>query len=225
MQHLSVGSSAYFTDRIDSFRGFYGGAFSLDFEETNPSNSYTRGWALELHSGARGPARFAHSQPGWGTWHKDFMRTNFGRVAGITAVGEQLPDKRNYIELDPKVVDEYGMPVPRVSIEPRENDKSMVQGIKKKLREIYSAADAREIRELRYKPGASAHNLGTCRMGKDPKQSVVNGFCQCHDVANLFVIDASCYVTGGTANPSLTIHAIATRAAEHIVEEAKIGNI
>jgi choline dehydrogenase-like flavoprotein len=62
-------------------------------------------------------------------------------------------------------------------------------------------------------------------MGEDAKESVVNDFCQCHDVPNLFVIDASCFVTGGTANPSLTIHAIATRAAEYLVKEAKIGSI
>lgn len=224
-QHLSVRSSANFSDRIDSFRGFFGGAFSLDFEETSPSNSYARGWAMELHSGTGGPARFAISEPGWGTRHKDLMRTKFGHVAGITAVGEQLPDKRNCIELDPEVVDEYGMPVPRISIEAGENDKLMVQGIKKQIREIYSAAGAKEISKLRYRPGSSAHNLGTCRMGEDAKESVVNDFCQCHDVPNLFVIDASCFVTGGTANPSLTIHAIATRAAEYIVKEAKIGSI
>jgi choline dehydrogenase-like flavoprotein len=226
MQHLTVFSNALFPDRIDSYRGFYGGAYSEDFAGTNPGNGFARGWVLELTSGARGPTHMASFTPGWGAWHKDYMRNYFGHIAGIAAGGEQLPDERNRVEIDPEVVDDYGMPVPRVTMEPRENDKLMLAAIEKNIREIYAAAGATKILKMRiWRPGQGAHNMGTCRMGNDSRMSVLNDFCQCHDIPNLFVIDGSFFVTGSTTNPSLTIMAMATRASEHIIEEAKKGNI
>jgi choline dehydrogenase-like flavoprotein len=78
---------------------------------------------------------------------------------------------------------------------------------------------------MRYQPGGTSHYMGTCRMGNDPATSALNGFCQSHDVSNLFVVDGSCFVTGGNANPAHTIQAIATREAEYIAEEGRKGNL
>jgi len=225
MQHIGHSSAALFPDRIDSFRGFFGGATSRDLEKTSPTNSFARGWCHELHSGHRSPIKMAIDSSAWGAELKDYMRNTFGQTAGISTVGEQLPDERNRIELDPEVKDEYGMPVPRISFELLENDKSMMRAMGRNHREIYDAAGATEILYMNYKPGGSSHNAGGCRMGNDPRSSVLNSFCQSHDVPNLFVADASCFVTFGTANPSLTIHAIAARASEYIVEQGKKGNL
>jgi choline dehydrogenase-like flavoprotein len=226
MQHLSVFSSALFSEPIDSFRGFFGGATSQDLAETVSTNSYVRGWTIELHSGLRYPLETARHSRMWGGQLKNYMRKYFGHAAGITNVGEQLPDERNCVELDPEVKDEYGMPVPLITYIPRKNDRLMMAAMEKNIKEIYDAAGATETLYLnRGKPGGGAHNMGTCRMGKDPKSSVLNSFCQSHDVPNLFVIDGSCFVTGGTANPSLTIHAIALRASEYIVGEGKKKNL
>ncbi len=225
MQHLSYMCRAVFDDRMDSFRGFFGGAISKDFAETSPRNGFARGWALEFNSGVRGPVEMALSLPGWGAAHKKKMKSIFGHVAGMVAFGEQLPDERNRIELDPDVVDDYGMPVARLFMEPRENDRKMLKAIEKSVKDVCEAAGAREMLTLDYVQGSSSHNMGTCRMGSDPRTSVVNGYCQAHDVPNLFVIDASCFVTGGTANPALTIMAIATRAAHYIAEQGKKGNL
>lgn len=225
IQHLALSSRAVFPDRIDSFRGFFGGAISKDFAKTSRKNSFARGWTLEFHSGLRGPAQTALSLPGWGARHKQKMRQYFGHFAGMVAFGEQLPDERNRIELDPNVVDDYGMPVVKMFMEPHENDRQMLPAIERNIREIYEAAGAEEILHLDYVPGRDAHNMGTCRMGNDPKSSVLNSFCQTHDVPNLFVVDASCFVTGGTSNPGLTIMAIATRTSEYIAEQAKKGNL
>jgi choline dehydrogenase-like flavoprotein len=115
MQHISLFSAAVFPDRIDSYRGFFGGAISLDRAGTNKKNSFVRGWSLELNSGIRGPAQLALSVPGWGASHKKYLHRVFGHIAGIVTVGEQLPDERNRVELDPEVVDHYGMPVPRIT--------------------------------------------------------------------------------------------------------------
>jgi choline dehydrogenase-like flavoprotein len=153
------------------------------------------------------------------------MRNNFGHSAGIANGGEQLPDERNYVELDPVVRDEYDMPVPRINFKLRKNDRLMLKAMQKNLREIMDAAGATEVQLQEYKPGSSGHNYGGCRMGNDPNLSVLNSFCQSHDVPNLFVVDASCFVTSGTANPSLTIHAIAVRSSEYIAAQGKKRNL
>jgi choline dehydrogenase-like flavoprotein len=225
MQHLAITSAAIFPDRIDSFRGFYGGAISQDFTRTASTQAFARGWRLDPFNGVRGPIEMAKYSLLWGNRLKEYMRKNYGHVAGILTSGEQLPDKRNCIELDPLVKDQYGMPVPRITFAWRRNDRLIRAAMEANIREIYDAAGASEMLYFRIKPGGSSHNMGTCRMGDDPKTSVLNSFCQSHDVPNLFVIDASCFVTSGTANPSLTIHAIATRASEHILDQGQKGNL
>ncbi len=224
MLHLALSSYAILPNRVDSFRGF-GGASSFDFAKTDKRNSFVRGWSMAVKNYLRGPVRMAIDTPGWGAQHKDYMRKNFGFIAGLSALGEHLPNSCNRVELDEKVTDHYGMPVPRRNFEPSRNDKLMLEAIEKKMREIYSVARVRKIVKMHHHGGSSSHNMGTCRMGNNPKTSVVNSFCQCHDVRNLFVIDASVFVTSGTSNPSLTIQAIASRAVEYITEEGKTGNL
>jgi choline dehydrogenase-like flavoprotein len=226
MQHFGVGSAAIFPERIDSFRGFYGGAISESLPKTASNNSFVRGFRLDLISGAQGPLNMASRVKLWGKQLKDYMFKNFGHVAGIAAAAEMLPDERNCIELDPEVKDKYGMAVPRISLEWRANEKLMLPAMESVIREIYDAAGAERILRLKPgKPGGEAHNMGTCKMGNDPQKSVLNSFCQTHDIPNLFVIDGSCFVTTGIANPSLTIQAIAVRASEYIVKQAKRGNL
>jgi choline dehydrogenase-like flavoprotein len=153
------------------------------------------------------------------------MRKNFGHIVGLSAIGEQLPDARNRVELDPLAVDHYGMPVPRITIELGRNDKLIMEAMEKKIRDLFSAAGASNIDIKNNEPLSSAHNMGTCRMGKDPGKSVLNSYCQSHDIKNLFVIDASCFVSGGASNPALTIQAIAKRSAEYIIEQGKKGSL
>jgi choline dehydrogenase-like flavoprotein len=227
MQHLGVYSNALFNERIDSFRGFFGGATSQDFAPTNPKHNFARGWRNDLHSGIQGPVEMARKAGPrlWGNPLKAYMRRYFGHVAGVLASGEQLPDARNRVSLDPDVKDQYGKPVPRITFEWRENDKAMQLAMTENIKAINDAAGATKILSIGTAPGASPHNLGTCRMGDDPETSVLNSFCQSHDVKNLFVVDGSCFVTGGTANPSLTIHALAVRASDHILEQGRRMNL
>jgi choline dehydrogenase-like flavoprotein len=225
MQHIGIYSAALFHDRIDSFRGHPSGASSLDFAKSSPTNSFARGWRVDLISGVTTPKMLTNLTSLSGKRLKDYMRTNFGHSAGIITAGEQLPDERNFIELDPEVKDEYGLAVPRITYKWRKNDRSMLAAMEKKIREIYDAAGASEIQYIYSRQGGSSHNMGTCRMGKDRKTSVLNSYCQTHDVSNLFVIDGSCFVTASSVNPSLTIQAIALRASEYIVEQGKKGNL
>ncbi len=225
MQHLSIGTEAIFPERIDSYRGFEGGAFSLDFAKSSPANAYARGWTTDLNSGIRAPVEMAIKSSTWGTQLKNHMKQHFGHSAGIFCNAEQLPYEGNAVELDPDVRDEYGMPVPRLNLSLQDNDRLLLDAMRRKQNDILDAAGAKQVHYREFRLGASAHNYGGCRMGEDPKRSVVNSFCQSHDVPNLFIVDASCFVTIGTANPSLTIHAIASRSSKFIAEQARQNNL
>jgi choline dehydrogenase-like flavoprotein len=144
-------------------------------------------------------------------------------MLGLASDGEQLPDVRNEIRLDPSVKDLFGLPVPQIVNAHGANDLAMTEAISAKLREILEAAGAGSITVDKIVAGASSHYLGTCRMGKDPRTSVVNPWCRTHDVPNLFIGDGSVFVTGGAANPALTISALATRTADGIIEAFRRG--
>jgi choline dehydrogenase-like flavoprotein len=226
MQHFGFGSAAVFPERIDSYRGFAGGPISQDFGFHDERNNYARGYRIDLVSGAGGPVGMALDSGKWGPDLKQFMRERFGHIAGINTSGEMIADMRNCVDVDPEIKDQYGMPAARITMDWFENERRMSQEMETKLKEIYDAAGAREILFMRHsKTGRSSHNVGSCRMGNDPKTSVLNSFCQTHDIPNLFVIDASCFVTIGSTNPSLTIHAIASRASKYLIEEARRGNL
>ena len=94
--------------------------------------------------------------------------------------------------------------------------------------EMLEAAGAKNIQPFQVPdrvPGYGIHELGTARMGANPKTSVLNPFCQSHDVKNLFVTDASCFVSGGCQNPTLTIMALTVRACDYLMQEMKAGNV
>ena len=120
--------------------------------------------------------------------------------------------------LDPEVKDARGLPVARLTYEWGENDVTLAAAARDKACEMMRASGARKVRVgLNY----GAHAMGSCRMGDDPSQSVVNEFCQSHDVPNLFVCDTSVFVTGSGVNPTLTAMAIVRRAAEHVAYSAR----
>lgn len=225
MDHGDVEVHATFDERIDSFRGIPGGAISMDFSRSFKHNNFSRGWLLQFTGGYTGPVSAAKQIQGWGLKHKQAMQRNFGYRATIRPNCEQLPDKRNRVELDNNKVDAFGIPLARITLDPRDNDKKLYTAAIKQAKEICSAAGAHEISGGHASPGSNSHAVGTCRMGNDPARSVINKFCQSHDIPNLFITDGSCFVTIGTSNPSLTIQALATRTAEYIGNELRRGNI
>ncbi len=225
MDHQGVEVHAYFSERLDAFRGIPGGAISMDFSRTSKDHNFTRGWLHQLHGGYIGPVGAAISTPGWGREHKKALQKTFGYRAGITPNCEQLPDERNRVELDSSRIDHYGIPLARITMESRENDLKLQAAAKKQIVEICQHAGANKIVTEHAQPIFNSHPVGTCRMGNNSESSVINSFCQSHDVSNLFITDGSCFVTMGTSNPSLTIQALATRTAEYIVKEAGRQNI
>jgi choline dehydrogenase-like flavoprotein len=158
--------------------------------------------------------------PTWGRAHKQYQRENFHRYIRLTAVGEDLPQFENRVEVSPIVCDAWGIPVARITHGFHANDYLVWDFLERKMVGILEEAGAQNLatRSLR-RGGVGVHQNGTCRLGEDPKTSVVSKYGQSHEVDNLFVVDASCFVTSGGRNPALCIQALAYRFADYIVRQ------
>ena len=153
-----------------------------------------------------------------GLWGADLRRAilDYNYYSGLGIVGEVMPQMKNQVKLHETERDQYGLPVPHVIFSFHENDKKIVAHAKGKMKDILEAAGGVDI----WPADRTAHLLGTCRMGNDPKNSVVNADCRTHDVPNLFVCDGSVFTTSTAVNPSLTIEAIAARTADRIAKSS-----
>ncbi|MGB6199055.1 MAG: GMC family oxidoreductase [Candidatus Acidiferrales bacterium] len=223
-EHLSMFAHGVFPERLDPWRGVPTGGIIHDFYATNSRNNFVRGWTISVENDGQWPLTTARNVPGWGAGHKARVEQRFGHVMGLDTSGEQLPDEHNQVRLDPAVKDIYGLPVPLLINNHGQNDVAMGRAISSTLRNILEAAGAAEIHVGELMFGGSSHYLGTCRMGHDPRTSVVDSLGRSHDVPNLFVGDGSVFVTVGAANPALTISALANRTADGIIESFRRGD-
>jgi choline dehydrogenase-like flavoprotein len=146
---------------------------------------------------------------------------------GMTAFGEMLPDHSNRIYLDPKTTDKWGLPVLAMDVELKENEIKMRKDMRQDAIDMFEAAGMTNVHgyESTYHPGMGIHEMGTARMGRDPKTSVLNKHNQVWDALNVFVTDGACMTSASCVNPSLTYLALTARAASFAVEELKKGNI
>ncbi|MFT3682584.1 MAG: GMC family oxidoreductase [Ferruginibacter sp.] len=146
---------------------------------------------------------------------------------GMTGFGEMLPYHENRIFLDKEKKDKWGLPVLSMDIEIKENEKKMRKDMMEDAKEMLEAAGVKNIStyDSGYAPGMGIHEMGTARMGRDPKSSVLNGNNQVWDAPNVFVTDGACMTSASCVNPSLTYMALTARAADFAVKELKKGNI
>jgi len=196
----------------DPKRGFYGGG-----------RMTARGFDTPISYGLNG------LQPGsarWGAAYKKALREEANHKMTVTCFVTQLPLETNRVDLDPDVKDDWGLPALRITSTSHPDDMKNMEFFRQKSIEVLQAAGATKIWASPVSDSrGGAHNRGTCRMGDDPKTSVVNKFHRAHDVPNLFVVDGSNLVTGGRNHPTMTIQALAFRAADHIVRAAKAGTL
>lgn len=162
--------------------------------------------------------------PAWGQEYKDFIRQNFNRMSGINSAGsgEVLPYDANYLDLDPEVKDPLGMPVIRITFDMYDNEKKMCAFVQDKAEAIMEEMGATNI--WKTIPGVSAasnHAQGGTRMGNDPRRSVVDRWCRCHEVPNLFIFSGSVHVTTSGFNPTENIQALAWRGSEEVIRQLK----
>jgi choline dehydrogenase-like flavoprotein len=164
--------------------------------------------------------------PRWGAEYKKYLAHAFTRHMAVLGSGTSLARDANSITLDPKLKDSLGRPAIRVTYEDHPDDLKLAAFLQDRAMELLGAAGAaKSWREPIEVQNIGTHLLGTARMGDDPKTSVVDRFHRAHEVKNLFIVDGSSFVTSGRGQPTMTIQALAFRAAEYIARFARQGEI
>jgi choline dehydrogenase-like flavoprotein len=222
MRHTTGSAYATFERPVRMYRGETMAGIIADEAKHDTSRGFAGGYYMETL--ALGPAFLASFiEPGeWGRPFTEKMEA-YARTAGMWIVGEDMPQATNRVTLNDEVKDALGLPVPDVHFDDHPNDKSMRAHGYEAADAIYGAVDAVSVHHT--PPYPSTHNLGTCRMSASADDGVVDRWGRAHDVANLFVSDGSVMTTGGAANPTLTIVALAIRQAEYIAAELAAGRL
>lgn len=230
MLHPTAGVVGLFDEDLQSYRGPWGQmAYTLQFYETDDSRDFVRGakWSLQPTGG---PLQSTKRWP-WGDsqfWGKGFhaeLARRFGRSLSWGIICEDLPDESNRVVLDGDNPDETGMPGVRIEYSTSENSKRMLRFMTARAVESFEAASATrtvvapQVRETGW------HMLGTAKMGEDPGTSVVNRYGRAHDVPNLYVVDGSVWPTSSGMNPTATIAAFASWAADHMLEDQRLKEV
>ncbi|MEM6321880.1 MAG: GMC family oxidoreductase [Bacteroidota bacterium] len=187
---------------------------------------FVRGYGFQ-GGGSRGGWNRGNNQPGIGADFKKSLLEPAPWGIAMYGFGEILPYKENKIELNTDQKDIYGLPTLHISAKKEANEAAMRKDIFATAAEMLEAAGGKNIFQLDRKDpmGSGIHEMGTARMGKDPKTSVLNRWNQCHEVPNVFVTDGSCMTSGSCVNPSLTYMALTARAVDYAVKELNRRNI
>jgi choline dehydrogenase-like flavoprotein len=187
---------------------------------------YLRGFGYQGGAGRQGWGR-AVAELGVGGDFKDRMALPGEWRIGATAFGEMLPNHDNKIGIDETRKDKWGLPVLKIDCATGENERLMRRDMISDMAEILEAAGVKDVNtyDAEYFPGMGIHEMGTARMGRDPKTSVLNGWNQVWDAPNVFVTDGACMTSASCVNPSLTYMALTARAADHAVRELSRRNL
>ncbi len=199
---------------------------------------FARGYHIELGGGREQPGAgiFSRSERmiggGYGASLKQNLRKIYGCNVGFAGRGEMIPNKDSYCEIDPTTMDQWGIPVLRFHFKWSEDEILQAKHMQETFREIIETAGG----TVTYSSGADEnwgiapggeiiHEVGSTKMGNDPKTSVLNKYCQAWDVKNLFITDAAPFVSNADKNPTLTISALGWRTSEYIVDQVKKFNV
>ena len=205
-----------------------GGFYLPRFRNLSDKRSdYIRGYGFEGEGGATIFPGHAYGTPGFGKGFKKSVRDHAGAYLNMGGFGEVLARYENYVDIDPTVKDRWGVPVLRFHIQFGDNEKKMAADMAETAKEMFAEAGIEIVGTSSdlLTPGWSIHELGTARMGTDPKKSVVNQFQQSHDVKNLFIMDGSTHVSAANQNPTWTIMALAWRSCDYLADQMKRGDL
>jgi choline dehydrogenase-like flavoprotein len=196
----------------DPKRGFYGGG-GIDAR----SDYYPISYAL---------GNLPPDTPRWGAGFKRVIKEDYNRTMMVFCHLTSLPLESNTITLDTEVKDAWGLPALRVTYKNHPDDLKNMKFFRDRSLELLDAAGARKKWAMGIAEATvSVHLMGTCRMGNDPKSSVVDKYHRSHDVRNLFIVDGSSFVTSGRNQPTCTIQALAYRASDYIARQARSGSL
>jgi glucoside 3-dehydrogenase (cytochrome c) catalytic subunit len=196
-----------------------------NLSDKNPN--FIRGYGFEGGAGTQIFPEHATDTPGFGTGFKKKVRDYAGAYISMGGFGEVLPRFENHVDLDPSLKDRWGIPVIRFHYKFGDNEKKMCEDMANAAQEMFEAAgfEILDVSRTMLTEGWSIHELGTARMGSDPKTSVLNQFQQSHDVKNVFVVDGSSHVNASCQNPTWTIMALAWRSCDYLASELGKGNL
>lgn len=192
---------------------------------SNKSDKFLRGYALNVTSatGPMGPSNFAA--------YGEELDRKMGEYAGsgfhMTIMGEVLARYENHVRINKERTDAWGIPVLHVETKYTDNEFNMATDAVDTMCEVAQNAGFEVLakNKMPNPPGYSIHEVGTCRMGDDPKKSVLNRWSQSHDHKNLWVVDGAGFTSCGWQNPTMTILALSMRASERLADEMKKGNV
>jgi choline dehydrogenase-like flavoprotein len=225
-----AGASGLFEHPLNDYKGIVTGAGIVDYVPSDPKRGFygggrmtARGFDTPINYGLRG---LQPGSPRWGAGYKKALMEEANHKMTVACFVTQLPLETNRVDLDPDVKDDWGLPALRITSTSHPDDIKNMEFFRQKSIEVLQAAGATKVWAGPVNDSrGGAHNRGTCRMGNDPKTSVVNKFHRAHDVPNLFVVDGSNLVTGGRNHPTMTIQALAFRAADNLIRAAKAGTL
>jgi choline dehydrogenase-like flavoprotein len=227
--HAAIGATGGYSGLKNSF--YYGqrpaSVYVPRFRNVKQNDQpYLRGFGFENYT-SRGDWTRGFSSAGIGADWKESMTKPGDWFVYFEAYGETLPDYKNMTALSEDEKDKWGLPLLKISMEYGENEKKMRVDMQNTAVEMLKASELDWVEAYDYKPapGSVIHEMGTARMGNDPKVSVLNKWNQSHDIANLFVTDGCCRVSSPCQNPSLTYMALTARACDYAVKELKKGTI
>ena len=183
---------------------------------------FLRGYGYQGGGAREGWSRGLH-MPGFGKDFKNALKMPGPWRMSVGGFGECLPNHDNYVEVDKSKPDAWGIPTLKIHIQWSDNERAMSKDIAFQAGEMLAAAGAKDINVFQEMtpPGLAIHELGTARMGRDPKTSVLNEHNQAHDVKNLFMSDGACMASSSCVNPSLTYMALTARACDYAVSQMK----
>ncbi len=203
------------------------------------NNDFPRGYHIEMGGGRDLPGvgmfhDLCDGVEGYGLSLKRACRKSYGTVLGFDGRGEMIPNRDSFCEIDPDRMDQWGIPTLRFHFKWSDSEIKMAKDMQETFRSIVEAAGGTYLTKTDAEGdnpygiedgGVIIHELGTARMGADPRTSVLNGYCQTYDVKNLFVTDGAGFVTNPDKNPTLTILALSWRTSDYLLEQARKGDL
>jgi choline dehydrogenase-like flavoprotein len=209
--------------------GKAGGLYIANFNNLKERHAdYIRGYGMSASGGAAMFPDFSLDLPGFGSsYKKEVKRLYPARARVWMSGGEMLARRENFVEIDPEVKDAWGIPALRISVTHGDNDRKLYADFFERAKELFLAAGG-EITEATPRlamPGSLIHEVGSCRMGDDPKTSVLDSFCRTHDIGNLYVFGGGAFVTTGDKHPTLTMMALTARGCDQLLDRARRGEV
>ena len=230
--HFKAGAMAMhdgFTDQYYSGRrpvGFYVPRFR-NIDAASKRSDYNRGFGFQGYGEREAWMDAGAKQDGFGSDYKNAISKPGPWAIWLGAWGETLPYDHNRITLDDTQRDQWGLPLVKINFEIGDNEKHMRKDMTASAQEMLHQTGFKDVEgfDYSYVGGECVHEMGTARMGRDPKTSVLNEWNQVHDVPNIFITDGSAMTSSACQNPSLTYMALTARACDYAVQEMKKNNL